>query len=438
MPEMKKSPYQECLDRIYRLGRFGIKLELETIQNILRFLNNPHKNYNIVHVAGTNGKGSTATYISSILKEAGFKTGIYTSPHLVRFNERICVDGQEITDDGVVAAFEAVKAVDMGKRKATFFEIATAMAFYHFSREKVDWAVIETGMGGRFDATNIVVPRVSVITNLSIEHTDYLGSTIRDLAREKGGIIKPNTPVVTAVSQTSGMEVLQTLAQKQKAPFYLYKKDFSTRKYPGRSAVQYNGIFQKINDLAMPLPGEHQKENLGLALAACELIFDRQQKRDPRYDLTPDLVKQGLAKAKWPGRLEIACTDPLVILDGAHNLKAAQVLGRYLSTALADKKLTLVIGILNDKPYEAMLKHLLPWAEELILTRPKIDRSLDTRILKTSALKFFKGPILEIEDVKEAAAHALAKGSRDKAVCIAGSLYVVGEAKEKIDMDFIS
>lgn len=438
MPKMKPTAYQECLDQLFKLGRFGIKLELETIENILRFLNNPHKNYRIVHVAGTNGKGSTATYVSSILRQAGFKTGIYTSPHLVRFNERICVDGQEISDEQVMEAFKAVKTVDIGKRKATFFEITTAMAFVHFARQKVDWAVIETGMGGRFDATNIVVPQVSIITNLSIEHTDYLGSTIRDLAREKGGIIKHHTPVVTAVSQPSGIEVLERVAQERKAPLFRYKKEFSTRKHPGKSAIQYHGIFQDFSSIDMPLPGDHQKENLGLALAACELIFDKLKNSDKRVDLKPDLVLQGLAGAKWPGRLEVVQKDPLVILDGAHNLKAAQFLGKYLASSLEGKKLTLVIGILSDKPYEAMLGHLLPCADKLILTRPKIDRSLDTKILKASARKFFQGPILEIQDVIEATTQAIEGASKDEAICIAGSLYVVGEAKQKIDMDFIS
>ncbi len=436
---MENNAYQECLEKIYKLGRFGIKLELSTIENILRFLNNPQKNYHIVHVAGTNGKGSTASYIASILKEAGFKTGIYTSPHLVRFNERICIDGKEISDHQVVKAYEAVKAVDMGKRKATFFEIATAMAFYHFSREKVEWAVIETGMGGRFDATNIVVPQVSLITNLSIEHTDYLGSTIKDLAREKGGIIKQNTPVVSAVSQPTGMEVIKNLARERRAPLYWFKKDFGARKLKGRTAIRYQGISHNFAPLDMPLAGDHQKENLSLALAACELLFDKfKSSRDKRYRLTPDLVRQGLKQTRWPGRLEIVKKDPLVILDGAHNLKAAKVLGNYLAQALSDKKITLVIGILDDKPHEAMLAHLLPRAHRLILTRPRIDRSLPIETLKQAAQKLFKGQIEEIEDVKEAAAHAIQGTSKNDAVCIAGSLYVVGEAKEKLHMDFIS
>ncbi len=430
--------YQECLKKIYQLGRFGIKLELETIGNILQILGHPEKKFFTVHVAGTNGKGSTATYIAAILQAAGFRTGIYTSPHLVTFNERICVNGRMITDADVVAVYDAVNAADTGKRNATFFEIATAMAFYHFAQQRVEWAVIETGMGGRFDATNIIMPKVSVITNLSIEHTDYLGGTIRALAKEKGGIIKQNTPVVTSVTQPSGIGVLKEIAKNKSAALYRFRHDFFTRKNPGRSTMTYRGLHLRIPDLTIPLPGDHQKENISLALAACELIFDQNSKTDLRYALTPALAKKGLGTARWPGRLEIIRQKPLVILDGAHNLKAAQVLGKYLSTTLAEKKLTLVLGILDDKPYEAMLKYLLPTAHRVIITRAKIDRSLPTHVLAAAAKKIFTGRILVQENVAKAVSLAISTSSDEDAVCIAGSLYVAGEAKEKFDMDFIS
>ncbi len=432
---MKPNAYQECLDRIYKLGRFGIKLELDTILNILSFLNNPHKNYKVVHVAGTNGKGSTATYIASILQKAGFKTGVYTSPHLVKFNERIAINGQQICDEDVVKAYEAVHAVDLGKRKATFFEIATAMGFYHFSRENVEWAVIETGMGGRFDATNITIPSVSVITNLSIEHTDYLGSTIQALAKEKGGIIKRRTPLVTAVSQASGKAVLKKLAIDNNAPMYELKKDFSIRKDLRQETFSYKGIHQNFGSLVKPLPGDHQKENLSLALAACELIFEQFKKSDERYDLTPELVKDGLSIARWPGRLEHIQKDPLVILDGAHNLHASKVLQKHLTTSLKGKKLTLVIGILDDKPYEKMLNNLVPCAQNIIITKAKIDRSLEPDVLKKAIQRISKTPVTIIEDVKAAIDHAIGQSQKEDAICVAGSLYVAGEAKEKFDND---
>jgi dihydrofolate synthase/folylpolyglutamate synthase len=429
--------YQQCLEKIYQLGRFGIKLELETIRNILARLGHPEKKYACVHVAGTNGKGSTATYIASILQAAGFKTGIYTSPHLVRFNERICINGHMIPDSDVVTAYEAVNAADTGDRQATFFEIATAMAFFHFAGVQVDWAVIETGMGGRFDATNIIEPAVSVITNLSIEHTRYLGTTIQALATEKGGIIKPGTPLVTSVNQPSGIRVLKNIAKANNAPVYQYKQDFFVRKNPGKSTVSYRGLNLRIPAITPPLPGDHQKENLGMGLAACELIFDKNKENDSRYHLTPDLVRQGLAGVRWPGRLEVIQQAPLVILDGAHNLKASQVLARYLSRTLAGRPLTLVIGILDDKPYEAMLKNLLPMAQRVIITRAKIDRSLPTQVLEAAAKKFFNGPIQVVENVAEAVSLVISSSSEQDAVCIAGSLYVAGEAKEKFDLDFI-
>ena len=435
---MANTSYEQCLDRIYKLGRFGIKLELDTIRNILRFLNNPQKNYHIIHVAGTNGKGSTATYMASILQQAGFKTGIYTSPHLVRFNERIAVDGIQISDADVVSVYEAVNAVDIGKRKATFFEIATAMAFYYFSKQQVEWAVIETGMGGRFDATNVIRPEVSVITNLSIEHTDYLGHTIKDLAREKGGIIKPGAPVVTAVSQPSGIKVIEKTAQKNNAPLFQFKKGFSIRKTPGKGTYNYQGIHETFNRIVKPLPGEHQRENLSMALAAMELVFDRFKTKDKRYTLDQDLVEKGLAAAHWPGRLERVMENPLVILDGAHNLKAAQVLATYLKKIVTDKNLTLVIGILDDKPHEDMLKLLVPLARRVIVTQAKTDRSIPTGVIATSVQNFFSGKVEEIKDVKEAVSHAISTSSKEDAICIAGSLYVAGEAKAKFDLDFIS
>ncbi|OGR33089.1 MAG: FolC bifunctional protein, partial [Desulfobacula sp. RIFOXYB2_FULL_45_6] len=312
---MTKISYPECLQTIYKLGRFGIKLELETIKDILHRLGDPHQRFKTIHVAGTNGKGSTAVYIGSILQKAGFKTGVYTSPHLVRFNERITINGKEISNDQVVDAYEAVHDADSRKRKATYFEIATAMGFYHFAKENVDWAVIETGMGGRFDATNVILPEVSVITNLSIEHTDYLGKTIKALAWEKGGIIKPGIPVVTAISQPSGRQVLQNIAKEKSSDLLFYKTDFSIKKTRGEETYTYDGLESHFDCLKKPLPGEHQKENLSLALAACELVFKKHKETDPRYDLTETLVKEGLSNARWPGRLEHVMQNPLVILD---------------------------------------------------------------------------------------------------------------------------
>ncbi len=430
---MNVDRYNDCLKELFKLGRFGIKLELDTISNILKLLNSPHKNYKTIHIAGTNGKGSIGTYISSILSQAGYKTALYTSPHLIKFNERFSINGVDVSDDEIVKAYQAVNNVDIGKRKATFFEIATAMAFYMFSKNKVEFAVVETGMGGRFDATNIVTPEVSVISNLSIEHTDYLGNTIRDLAREKAGIIKYGKPVVTGVTQPSGIAFIKRKAKEESAPLYVFKKDFSIRKTPKNNSFSYNGISHKFKNIETPLKGDHQRDNTALALAALELL---QVKGDNNKIFTESNVRKGLKKAKWPGRLDYVLDKPCVIIDGAHNQHASKTLSNYLRKNFKNVKLTSVIGILDDKPYETMLKNLISSSSRIIFTKAKTGRSIDPLILKKAAIKFTNAEIIIMEDVGKACTFAINTSKDSDAVCIAGSLYVAGEAKEKIDNGF--
>ncbi len=435
---MNDSSCQECLDAMFQRTTFGIRPGLDIIRHLASCLAFPHKQYRIIHVAGTNGKGSVCAYLSAILSQAGFCVGTYTSPHLVRFNERICVNGNMISDQEVLDLYSRVSLADTGYRPATFFEITTAMAFVYFAWKKVDWAVVETGMGGRFDATNIVEPDICVITNISVDHGQYLGRCIQDIAREKAGIIKSCVPVITGVSQKSAMEEVRRAAQNSISQVYVYGKDFSARKFPharhGKNRMKYRGIFQSFDSLTIPLEGDHQKQNLCLALACwemlchCKLAADKGCS-DKRYDLSQTALDQGLSRTQWPGRLEILQKNPLVILDGAHNSDAAAKLAQYLKRHLAGMPLTLVLGILDDKPYEDMIAHLLPLAGELILTRPKTPRSLDTRILKQAARKYISGPILEIQDVAQAASFAISQAKKNEAVCLAGSLYLAGEVK---------
>ena len=211
---------------MFALGRFGIKLEMDTVTGILQRLGSPEKTFHCVHVAGTNGKGSIASTIAGILQATGLKTGLYTSPHLIHFNERFAVNGIPVSDDEIVDAYLAVKAADIGERQATFFELATAMGFYLFALKKVQWAVIETGMGGRLDATNVLTPALSIITNISIEHTDYLGNTLAEIAGEKAGIIKSGVPLITGVTQDEALNVIRRTAREQDAPMYLMERNF--------------------------------------------------------------------------------------------------------------------------------------------------------------------------------------------------------------------
>ena len=414
---------------MYGFRRFGIKLGLSTIKRILAGLGNPQDTFACIHVAGTNGKGSVASSLASILHRSGYKTGLYTSPHLVRFNERIQVNNRPVTNEKVVASYSAVKDAHFGKRDPTFFEFTTAMALFEFAAQKVDWAVIETGMGGRLDATNIIKPALSIITNISLEHREYLGNTLTQIAGEKAGIIKNCTPLVTGVRQKKAISEIKRIAAEKRAPMYRLGTDFKVRRNQGQT-FSYYGMRNVWHKLQTALAGSFQVDNAALVLAACELIGEN------KASMTLKNIQEGLGKHQWPGRLEIVSNDPFIILDGAHNLAAAQNLAKFLSTNLAGRDITLVVGILDDKPYKAMLKALLKATNRVIFTRAKIDRALDPRILFEAAKNLVPDTTI-IPDVGQAIRRAVETTPRDGAICIAGSLYVVGEAKEAIGKGLI-
>jgi dihydrofolate synthase/folylpolyglutamate synthase len=420
-----KDTYHRCLQTMYGLRRFGIILGLETIQDILKGLGNPHRSYACIHVAGTNGKGSVAAALSSILSASGYKVGLYTSPHLVRFNERICINGRQISNEEVVEFYRTVKGVHHGSRSPTFFEFTTAMALYAFNQHEVDWAVIETGMGGRYDATNVIQPAISIITNVSLEHREYLGNTLAEIAREKAGIIKPETPVVSGVKQKQARTVVQRIAGKQSAPLFMLGRDFKVRQNPS-GGFSYSGIDNNWRQLQTPLLGRYQIQNAALALAASEILIKE------RAAISIESIRKGLANTHWAGRLEIVCEHPLVILDGAHNLVAARNLAKYLADNLTERHITLVIGILDDKPYRSMLTSLLPRCSRAIITRAKSERALAPEKLYSIAKQIITDVSI-IPDVAAAACKAIRTAGRNDAICIAGSLYVVGEAKEAIE-----
>jgi len=420
-----KSSYNNCLSRMYGLRRFGIKLGLDTIRCILEGLGNPQDTYSCIHVAGTNGKGSIASSIASVLNASGYKVGLYTSPHLVSFNERICINNTPVSDENVVKACKAVNSVHYGSREPTFFEFATAMALHEFGQQNVDWAIIETGMGGRLDATNVIQPLVSVISNISVEHRMYLGNTIAQIAGEKGGIIKDATPVVIGAKQPAAVAVLENIAKRRLAPCYRYGKDFYVRR-DKKGTFAYYGMETVWRDMQTSLMGEHQIDNAALVLAVCEIL------NKSSVDIPVGKIKDGLMKTSWPGRLEIVSTSPFILLDGAHNLAAAKKLSAFLSKQLPGRHITLVLGILDDKPYASMLRCLLPVCNSLILTCPEIDRGVEPQKLYNAASSIISD-IQIIPEVGKAVSRAIETLPPDGAVCIAGSLYVVGEAKEALE-----
>jgi len=405
------------------LQRFGIKLGLDTIRHVLQHLDDPHQHYRCIHIAGTNGKGSVAAMLTAILQACGFKTGMYTSPHLVRFNERIQVNQRMISDADVMAAYDVVRSIPPANRELTFFEMTTAMALYEFQRRQVDWAVIETGMGGRLDATNILQPAAAVITNVSIEHRQYLGSTIEAIAGEKAGIIKAGIPVVTGVRQKAARRVIEAVARRKRCPLHLSGRDFHTRSRPD-GGFDYSGIQHRWKGLHTSLIGRHQLANSALALATCEALEDE-------IRFSENAVRNGLQNTRWPGRLEWLGRKPPILLDGAHNRHAASALAGYLQSSHPDRDITLVVGILDDKPYRSMLRTLVPVCRRIVVTRPRIDRALPPEIL-CDEVKAMTANVEIQPDVASAVEHAVDATPADGIVCIAGSLYVVGEAKEAL------
>ena len=416
--------YQQCLEEMYDLRRFGIVLGLDVISGMLSNLGNPHHAFTCMHIAGTNGKGSIASALANILYHAGWTVGLYTSPHLVRFNERIRINNEEISDEGVVAAYEAVRSAHHGHREATFFEYTTAMALHAFKQAQVDWAVIETGMGGRLDATNIVTPEIAVISNINMEHREYLGHTIKAIAGEKAGIIKPGRPVITGARQKRALAEIRRTAEMHAAPFYRLGEHFRVRRRPAAGDFTYFGVNHVWPGMKTRLTGSYQVDNAAIVLAACELLMEAGA-------LDPDAVQKGLQSHQWPGRLEMIPTEPPILIDGAHNLMAARHLAAFLREQMANREITLVIGILDDKPSPAMLQSLVPLCHRVIFTRPQIERSLPADTLYESARPLLRrGEI--IENVADALSHAYDTTGPGGLVCVAGSLYVVGEAKQAL------
>ncbi|MBI5469115.1 MAG: bifunctional folylpolyglutamate synthase/dihydrofolate synthase, partial [Deltaproteobacteria bacterium] len=335
------------LRRLYALQRLGVKPGLGRIKKLLAALGDPHKAYPSIHVAGTNGKGSTSAILHSILSQR-YRTGLYTSPHLRRFNERIRVNGALIKDSEVVRAVVRIEvaAKKAGIRGLTFFEFTTAMALLHFRDKGVEAAVLETGMGGRWDATNAVEPVVSVITNIGLDHTEFLGPDIKSVAFEKAGIIKKSTPVVTGTDKREALRVLCAAAREKNSPILTLGADFKTDPAAKKGRFDYSGPLWTLKGLSVGLRGAHQRRNAACALAALETVSGR-------FKVTEKEIRRGVAGVVWPGRVEVLKTRPLVIVDSAHNPEGAATLRDALGS-FKYSRLILVIGVMADKDIDGL------------------------------------------------------------------------------------
>jgi dihydrofolate synthase/folylpolyglutamate synthase len=415
--------YQDTIDYLYGLQKHGIKLGLENPGRLLSLFGDPQGAFRAVHVAGTNGKGSTSAALASVLRQAGRRVGLFTSPHITSFTERIAVDGHEITENDVVSLAEEIRQKAEGM-EPTFFEVVTVMGFLYFKRKGVDWAVVETGMGGRLDATNVLLPRLCIITTVDLDHREFLGEALADMAREKAGIIKKGVPVVSAAQQAGAMEAIESAASDNGAPLYVEGRDFgfSVRDCePGKVFFDYRSGGLSMEGLAVPLSGDYQARNASLAIKAYELISGCGAGFE-------DDVRTGLSTMRWPGRLELLSDNPPVFIDGAHNPGAARALAITVRRDIlkGGRKLVLVMGVMADKDLEGILAPLVPLASEIIFAAPDYGRAARPGELLRVALSMGYSA-KTAPSVKEALRMARAY---NEIVLVTGSFYTIGEARE--------
>ena len=413
------------LDRLYRRSAHNIKLGLELETELLERMGNPHLRMPHIHVAGTNGKGSVCAMIESVLRAAGYKTGLYTSPHLVRFNERIRVEGQCISDEELATLYLEIERQEKGvARPPTFFEFTTAMAFEHFKRRQVEISVLETGLGGRLDATNVVMPLVSVITRIDIEHTQYLGKTIEEIAAEKSGIIKAGHAVICGTMPDEAREVVRRVAREREAKLILVEDAVSVRRTNQTlrgQKIKIETASTSYGSVLLPLIGHYQIENAALAIAALEYLNDSSP-----FVIDEIAMKKGLEGVRWPGRCQILSEDPLVILDVAHNPNGAEALAASLKEIAKGKEIGLVVGLLSDKDCRGVLKPFSGIVKKCWAVQIQNERGMPLADLlaciRNAGISAEGRPLAEA--LLEAKAWAKANNA---AVCVAGSLYLAGD-----------
>jgi dihydrofolate synthase/folylpolyglutamate synthase len=463
-PDKKKEDgssmkYNDAIAYLYALQKHGIKLGLDNTNRLLSLLGNPQYVFKAIHVAGTNGKGSTSAIIASVLRSAGFRVGLFTSPHVVSFTERIRVDNIEIKKQEVVELTREMRSVMERNEKSdiplspypslttagqggaenplspTFFEFVTAMAFLYFKRTGVQWAVVETGMGGRLDATNILSPAASVITRVCFDHREFLGQTLRAIAGEKAGIIKKGIPAVSSAQEPEALEMIAARASEAGSKLFVYDRDFTSRLVQSDMhgiTFAYQG-WEQFDNLHVPLCGVHQLENASVAVKTVELIMEKES-------ISLQSIRDGLTHTTWHGRLELIKREGYhydLLFDGAHNPAAAQALAEALRTYFvpAYEDIILILGIMADKDIEGIMGPLLPIASEVIFTAPAYERAASPEKLAHYARSSgFLSMVMP--SIKKALERAIMRIERSPAsettrhlIVITGSFYTIGEAK---------
>ena len=426
--------YSEALTKLGEFTHFGINLGLQRITSLVKILDNPQEQIPIIHLGGTNGKGSTLAMLSSMLRESGYRVGTFISPHLVSYCDRFAINGKNITEKRLALLLEEIignlAEVQRETGEApTEFEVLTALAFLYFAREKVDIALIEVGMGGDIDSTNVVnKPLLSIITNVSLDHQDYLGKTFVEIAEKKSGIIKPGCPILTASKDEEVLQVIRRKAQALQAPLLEVQQvaswQLQQEESDGGQYFAVRTLRHNYGRIFLPFWGEHQLENAATAIVAAEIL------QEQGWQISEQTIEQGLAKTKWPGRLEIVGRNPLFVLDGAHNPAGMNVLAQWLARKKREvRRVLLVIGMLDDKDHNTAVELLAPLADLVIITKPNSYRTQHWEELGGNFQRY-KLPVRVIENLTDALQKAVQEAREDDLILVTGSLYLIGEVKK--------
>lgn len=423
--------FEQAIDWLTNRLRFGIKPGLERMNLMLEGLGNPERKLRAVHVAGTNGKGSTVSFMRHMLQEAGYMVGTFTSPYIETFNERISVNGKPIADHDFVKIVKKLKPIverveqtDVGP--PTEFEILTVTAFEYFANVvDLDIVIFEAGLGGRLDSTNVVKPLVSIITNIGHDHIDILGDTIEAITREKAGIIKNNVPIISSVSQEEAIRVISDIAEDNGSPFYLLGREFNyhgVKQSNEKEAFTFQSPFNEMKNLEISMKGEHQIKNATVALMAIEFL-----RQHDSFAIDEEQVRKGLLNTVWIGRFEKISSQPLIFIDGAHNPEGIDTLSATIQRYYSEKRVRLIFSAMKDKPLEIMIKKLDLVADKIIFTQfefPRCAEAKDLYELSNSTNKHYNPNWIKvIEQEKQEMDH-------DEVLIITGSLYFISEVRK--------
>ena len=428
-------------DNKYHLTRFN----LERVEKLLSHVGSPQNGLKVVHVAGTKGKGSTAIMIAQFLEEAGYRVGLFTSPHLIHLEERVSINGVTVPKEEVCRLLGRLRDYVEGERKInindspTFFEILTALGLMYFSGSPpngVDWAVLEVGMGGRLDATNVVTPRVSVITEIGMDHTEFLGTTLRQIACEKAGIIKEGVPVVSFPGSEMALAVVEERCKEKEVSHYLVGRDIGITSVKGLSLegveCDIRTWAREYRGLRIPLLGNHQARNCACALGAIEVLAEKRS-----IQWSEEMAKRALSHLRCPARIEVVSREPLVILDSAHNVPSMRALVSTLGELRKDvplKRLILVLGLSQDKDVDGILREIGPFADELILTTSGYPRAAEPRLLRKRVMELLGRRALVVGEAGRALERAKKLAKPGDCICVTGSFYLAGRVMEAMGL----